>query len=438
MELPKILDSPVEITDGVHSVNAPIESSQTSIHTGVVTCLQSKARSPPPAAPKRLPFAPDASNIPKLKQYLLNAFDSSTFNKSHPFPKLSTPPAHIHLRPDATPCACFTPAVVPHHWEESVKAALDADVAADVIRKVPIGEPSEWCARMVVVAKKDGRPRRCIDFQKLNAQCLREPYHTRSPFRTACRIPPSTYKSVVDAVDGFHSVELDNVSSRLTTFITPWGRYRYNRFPQGHSAAGDAFNSRFHKIMQHVPRMERIVDDMCLYDHSISEAFYHVWDVLFICANNGIVLNRNKFQFCQESVDFAGLTITMDGIQPSSKMLAAIQDFPPPTNLKSARAWFGLSNEVQWAYANSHVMAPFCDLISTKSRFYWNDRDHLAALFDEAKQQILQQVREGVRTFDISKYTCLQTDWFKESLGYLLLQKKCTLSSGLGSCLLSK
>ena len=125
--------------------------------------------------------------------------------------------------------------------------------------------------------KKNGSPRRTVDYQQLNSQCLREPNHGESPFHTARRIPQDIWKSTFNAVDGYHSVELDEESSRLTTFITPWGRYRYLRFPQGHCSAGDAFNGRVHQIMEHIPRLVRIVDDMCIFDKIIEGAFWHAW-----------------------------------------------------------------------------------------------------------------------------------------------------------------
>ena len=220
--------------------------------------------------------------------------------------------------PNAIPHICHTPAVVPHHWENAVKAALDSDVAAGVIKQVPIGEPSVWYTRMVVVPKKDrpDRLRRTVDYQKLNSWCLRETHHCRSPFLTACRIPPNTKKSVLDAFDGYHAVEIDEDSSRLTTFITPWGRYRYLRYPQGHCSAGDAFNSRVHQILSPIPRLERIVDDLCLHDQDITASFFHVWDLLILCANKGVVINKSKFQFCCDSVDFAGLQYLTRELNP--------------------------------------------------------------------------------------------------------------------------
>ena len=134
-------------------------------------------------------FSPLMQNVPLLKQFLIDSFLSTTFNKSIPFSSLSTPPAHIHLSPDAIPYACHTPAVVPKHWENQVKDALDRDVQAGTIEEVPIGDPVVWCSRMVVVPKKDGTPRRVVDFQKLNTYCLRETHFCHSPFVTASRVP---------------------------------------------------------------------------------------------------------------------------------------------------------------------------------------------------------------------------------------------------------
>ena len=75
----------------------------------------------------------------------------------------------------------------------------------------------EWCSHMVVVAKKNGKPCRTVDLQKLNSQCTRETHLSQSPFQLACKIPPSTKKIVLDVVGGFHVIELDEASCKLTT-----------------------------------------------------------------------------------------------------------------------------------------------------------------------------------------------------------------------------
>ena len=140
-------------------------------------------------------------------------------------------------------------APVPRHWEAEVKQQLDENIARGLIELVPVGEATEWCSRMVVVTKKSGQPRRTIDYQQLNAACHRETHHTRTPFDMVSSIPRHVYKTTADAHWGFHQVELEESNRRLTTFITPWGRYRYQRTPMGHSAAPDAYTRRYDDVI---------------------------------------------------------------------------------------------------------------------------------------------------------------------------------------------
>lgn len=110
---------------------------------------------------------------------------------------------------------------------------------------------------MVIGEKKNGTPRRTIDFRPINKYILRETHHVPSPFDVASEIPPGTKKTIVDAVDGYHSVILDEESQLLTTFITPFtpnARFCYVRCPQGLTSANDYYNSRYDKIIQDFPR----------------------------------------------------------------------------------------------------------------------------------------------------------------------------------------
>ena len=301
---------------------------------------------------------------------------------------------HIHVSPDARPQAVHTPAPIPHHWKEQVKADLDRDVAMGIIEPVPVGSPTTWCSRMVVVAKKNGQPRRTVDLQALNKVCSRETHHTPSPFHLAQSVPPGTRKTVLDAWNGYHAVPLDTQSRELTTFITEFGRYRYIRAPQGHLAAGDAYTRRFDEIIRDVPRKVKCVDDSLLWDTTIEEAFWHTFHYLTLCANHGITFNPEKFVFAQLSVDFAGLTITDSGIKPTPSMLQAIRDFPTPTDITGARSWFGLVEQVAWAYSLKPLMSPFRDLVRSKTPFHWDAT--LEAAFVASKRHIVDLVTEGV------------------------------------------
>ena len=380
-------------------------------------------RTPPPPRPAKLPFPATEDNIAHLEAYLLSQFKSSAFNTDPPFPAMNAPPAHIHLLPNSKPYARHSPISVPYHWKEEVKAGLDRDIERGVLATPPIGSCVTWCSPIVIVQKHDGTPRRTVDFQRLNAHCLRETHHTPSPFMLACQIPPHQKKTVIDAVDGYHAVRLDEESQLLTTFITEWGRYMYLRMPQGYLASGDAYTRRYDEITKDVKRKVKIVDDTLLYDSTIEEAFWAAWDYLTLCANNGVVLNARKFKFCRDTVDFAGLSITPTGPTPSESILKAIREFPEPTDITGARSWFGLVNQVAWAYAISPIMEPFRDAIKPNRTFYWDE--NLSEIFERSKKLLIDMVKDGIRTFDVLRGTCLQTDWSRDGIGYLLLQRYC-------------
>ena len=261
---------------------------------------------------------------------------------------MSGKPHKFHLKENAIPFAAHAPVPIPHHWKDEVKRQLEKDIEMGIIRKAPIGEPTEWCMRMVTVSKKDGTPRRTIDFQPINKYCERETHHTPRPFDVVSNIPPKSYKTVLDAYNGYHQVPLDEESSKLTTFITEFGRFQYLRAPQGHLASGDAYTRRYDDIISDVPRKHKIVDDVLLYDKGIEEAFYHVFDYLYLCGENGITIHPGKFKFAQSQVDFVGYSIGWDDYNPSDVMLSAIRNFPMPDNpsIPDIRSWFGLVNQV--------------------------------------------------------------------------------------------
>ena len=369
-----------------------------------------------------LPFPPKEENIGRLKDHLINSFPE-VFVRSTPFKSMNCKPVHIHLKDDAIPAAIHVPIPIPLHWKEEIKADLDRDVKNGIIEPVPVGERVTWCSPMVVVPKKDGRPRRTVDLQKLNKQCHRETHHCQSPFKLACQVPSETKKTVLDATDGYHSIPLDEESKHLTTFITEWGRFRYRRLPQGFITAGDAYTRRYDDIIKDVENKVKCVDDTLLWANNIELSYKQVHQYLQICQENGITLNKEKFQFCQDAVTFAGLRITTDGIRPCPKTLQAIRDFPTPSDLTGARSWFGLVNTVAWAYSMTDAMQPFRDLVKPKAKFYWDDT--LNNVFQKSKDVIIEKAIEGIKTYDIGKTTCIQTDWSRDGIGYLLLQKNC-------------
>jgi len=110
-------------------------------------------------------------------------------------------------------------------------------------------------------------------------------------------------------------------------------------------------------------------------------------------------------------------------VEPIPKYLDAIRGFPTPKNNTDIRSWFGLVNQVSHYAQLRDMMTPFRKFLSPKEKFVWTDE--LDSIFKKSKAQILEAIREGVKIFDITRSTCLRTDWSKKGIGFLLAQKHC-------------
>ena len=428
------LSESAQIQLGIIEENFPHQSQMAPMYTEDTTsklaacgCLK---RTDTPPIPTCIPDSLKNAPPHELEAWILTYYASSAFNvcDHQPLPKMSGEPLQVHYKPDAQPSAHHTPIPVPHHWKEDVKQQLDADVRLGTIERVPQGTPTIWCSRMIVVSKHDGRPRRTVDLQSLNAATYRETHHTPSPFTQASMVPPHTIKTTLDAWNGYHALPLSPSARDATTFITEWGRYRYLRAPQGFHAAGDAYTRAYDDITINFPRKSKVVDDTVLWDDCIESAFHHTIKYIDLCSRNGIVFNPKKFRFGRTEVEFAGLLLTENGISPSPKMTEAITNFPIPKSITDARSWFGLVNQVAFSTAIAPLMEPLRDLLKS-DRFYWDEA--LSAAFEESRQQILQRIKHGVHTFEVGKSTCLSTDWSKEGVGFILQQKSCTCNMEL-------
>ena len=382
-------------------------------------------REMPEPLPKRIPFATTEENRLRLQAFLLDHYKSSTFNicEHQPLPLMDGPEMRLIIDPHAEPIANHSPIPVPLHWQEQVKAGLDRDVQLGVLEQVPIGEPVTWCHRMVICAKKNGEPRRTVDFQALNRHAMRETHHTQSPFHQARSVPSNKRKTVLDAWNGYHSVPLRAEDRHYTTFITPWGRYRYKTAPQGYIASGDGYTRRYDEIISGIPNVTKCIDDVLLWADNIEESFQQTAQWLDLCGRHGIILNPSKFIFAADTVEFAGFEITPTSVRPCGRFLNTISEFPRPKNITDVRSWFGVVNQVSYASAMAKKMQPFRQLLKPGNTFEWNDE--LDNLFTKTKEAIVSDIEEGVQIYDPKRPTCLSTDWSKQGIGFWMSQKHC-------------
>ena len=176
----------------------------------------------------------------------------------------------------------------------------------------------------------------------------------------------------------------------------------------------------------------KCIDDTLLWSNNIEKNFHLTCKFLTRCGQNGITLNPKKFQFAKDEVEFAGFTITPDSVKPCERYLQAIQSFPTPKDITGIRSWFGLVNQVSYAFSMTERMSPFRELLKPGRKFYWDE--NLDMIFEESKTKITNEVKNGVQLFDSSRKTCLSTDWSKTGTGFYLTQKHCNCTSESPNC----
>ena len=243
---------------------------------------------------------------------------------------------HITLDPTVQPV--IHPARrVPFALKPDIKAELDCMEQQGVIRKVGEGEPTEWVNSLVYRRKANGQLRICLDPKDLN-KAIRRDYHVTP---TLEEIQPkfngAKYFSIPDAKSGYWNVELDEPSSYLATFNSPFGRYRFLRMPFGLRMAQDVFQHRIHQMIEGCPGVTGIADDIVVFGRTEEEHDANLHTFMERCVVKGLNLNPEKIRIKEPEIKFFGVICSADSVRPDPKKTAAISDKPAPTNRHSGR-----------------------------------------------------------------------------------------------------
>lgn len=166
----------------------------------------------------------------------------------------------IKLGDGARPYALSVPRRVPLPLLEKVKIELQRMESEGVIRRIE--ELTDWCAGMVVVPKPNSNVRICVDLTKLNESVCHERHIFPAVDDTLTQLKAASFFSKLDATSGFWQVPLHKESEPLTTFITPFGRYCFQRLPFGISSAPEHFQLRFSHMIAGIPGTVCNADDV--------------------------------------------------------------------------------------------------------------------------------------------------------------------------------
>lgn len=203
--------------------------------------------------------------------------------------------------------------------KQEVKAKIEELEQKGIIQKET--HPTEWISSMVVAAKP-GKIRICLDPRDLNRALQRPKYQMPTLEGTLPKLSKAKVFSTLDAKDGFYQVRLDEASSKMTTFWTPFGRYRYLRMPFGISLAPEVFECRRQELLAELEGVEVIRDDILAlgYGDTVKEATKdhdkNLINLLKRARQVNLRLNSKKLKLKKTEVQFMGHVITKDGLKP--------------------------------------------------------------------------------------------------------------------------
>lgn len=182
----------------------------------------------------------------------------------------------------------------------------------------------------------------CINPRDLNTAIKRPHYPMRSVEDVAAQIGGATVFSVLDAKSSFWQIPLGEASSKLTTFATPFGRFRFLRMPFGINSASEVFQRAMEQLFTGYP-CAIMVDDILVYGLDLAEH-----DSNFKIIQDGARKTKLKFnpkcKFRVSEVTYVGHVFTSEGLKPDPKKTAAINELPAPTDVNSLQHFLGMVN----------------------------------------------------------------------------------------------
>ena len=242
------------------------------------------------------------------------------------------------LLEDGASVVSLPPRQIPVGIREAVKAELDSLLAGGII----VESKSDWASPLVPVRKKDGGVRLCVDFRQLNAVTPLRRYWLPSLAEILDRVGPCSCLSTLDLTSGFHQIPMDVSSSELTTFVCPFGKYRYVRMPFGLKNAPAIFQSIVEKVLQPVSYCSKnYVDDVVVFSRSWEEHLSHLRAVIVCLGEAGFTIKIRKCSFGRKSLLYLGHKIGCGSLSVPEHRVEALRSFAQPVTKKQLRSFLG-------------------------------------------------------------------------------------------------
>lgn len=305
---------------------------------------------------------------------------------------------------------------------EMQKRIIDEEVEKMSKQKVIKSSCSPYRANFVLVQKKDGSWRPCIDFRMLNSITKKDVYPLPRIDETLDSMGKAKIFSTIDLAHGYWQVELDEDSKEKTAFATRKGLFEFEVMPFGLCNAP----STFQRLMDVVLGGYRwdfcmvYLDDIIIYSQTFEDHLTHLQKIFDKLRNAGLKMKAAKCAFGLEEVPFLGHVVSPEGVKPNPEKIKAIVDWPIPESRQLLASFLGFIQYYRrYIYNFSEKAAPLMELKRGKNDYKWDQKctDAFQLLKKEATSF------PTLRYPDFSQPFIIYTDACQHGIGAVLAQQ---------------
>lgn len=298
-------------------------------------------------------------------------------------------------------------------------------IVNDLLSKGIIRESqSEYASPIILVKKKDGSDRMCVDYRALNAITVKERYPLPLIDDHIDKLGRFKLFTSLDMATGFHQLPLkDDDSISKTAFVTPDGHYEYIKMPYGLANAPIVYQRVITKTLKRLIDAGKVltyIDDVLIMSNTTEEGFNTLHEVLQVLTDAGFSINLKKCTFMDTEIEYLGRLIGHGQVRPSPGKVDSLVKSPKPTNVRGVRQFLGLAGYFR-RYIAGYASKTACiaKLLRKGEPFIWGSEQ------DVARNYILHclTTEPVLAIFDPQLPTELHTDASAIGFGAVLLQE---------------
>ena len=256
-----------------------------------------------------------------------------------------------------------------------------------------IESTSAWAAPVVLVEKKNGELRICIDYRKLNSITKKDSFPMPRIDETLDKLHGKQFFTTLDLASGYYQIELDDDAKEKTAFVVENNLYHFTRMPFGVCNGPPTFQRLMNYVLRDVLGTKALVylDDVIIFSDTLEDHEKDIREVFELIRQAKLKLKLEKCQFMQKSVNYLGHVITPEGIHPDPAKIEKIVNYKVPTSADEVRSFLGLIGYYRRFVPNFGSIAKPLTLKThkdlAKKKFIWTEADQKA--FEDLRNRLI-------------------------------------------------